>query len=207
MRHPTVPCAPNFQHRALLPFFLLLTLFLAPDPAICQNQGEAPPPEDQPWRSGELVSRETYLYGAFEARLKASAGSGAITGFLLISPESMQGVWQELAFEFFGKSFGDTYQTQIIIPGPPEDDPIGSPRTQNIEEMSSSVDFTEEWVTVRLEWKPDEVAFVYNGNRVRTETDPDEYAKFFDRDQVRGRHYFACMKNLAFIIFYILSFL
>ena len=60
------------------------------------------------WQSGEIVSRETFTYGAFETRVKASRGSGGITGFIIIVPDAEHTAWQELAVEFYGKGDGKT---------------------------------------------------------------------------------------------------
>ena len=88
------------------------------------------------WKSGEIVSRDFFTYGAFETRFKPAKGSGGISGFILIAKESEP--WQELAYEFFGKGTPD-YQTQIIVPGPPEPDPTArQPRSQHSRRSSTA---------------------------------------------------------------------
>lgn len=66
--------------------------------------------QQKEWKSGEIISQDTFLYGALETQVKASKGSGAITAFLFIKPDNSQGGWQELAYEFFGKGSGHDLQ-------------------------------------------------------------------------------------------------
>ena len=158
--------------RAFAGVTLLFMLFLAAVPVAVQAKE---------WKSGELVSRETFKYGAFEARMKAAAGSGAISGFLTIVPDAgSTRPWQEMAFEFFGKSFGKNYQTQIIVPGPGEADIGNLPRSQNMMQHTSPTSFVDEFHTVRMEWTPSRLSFYYDGTKVREETDSSKYAQLLD---------------------------
>ncbi len=53
---------------------------------------------EREWNAGEALSNEDFLYGAFEARMMASPGPGAITGFVLLTKGAGFDVpWQELA--------------------------------------------------------------------------------------------------------------
>lgn len=132
----------------------------------------------KPWNSGEIVSRETFLYGAFETRMQTSRGSGAITAFFLLKENSwIPGAeWQELDFEIFGKSDGYSFQTQIMTPG--------DPRTQNLQEHSTSQSLHDSFHVYRIEWAPDYLAFYLDGKLLRRETDTQVYAKFFDSNRV-----------------------
>jgi endo-1,3-1,4-beta-glycanase ExoK len=114
--------------------------------------------------------------------MKAAKGSGAISGFLVINPDAGNTrPWQEIAFEFFGKSSGGKdYQTQIIVPGPQEHD-IGSlPRSQNMVAETSDTSFFDNFHTVRMEWTPSRLSFFYDGKKIREETDTTKYSQFFD---------------------------
>lgn len=131
------------------------------------------------YTSGEIVSFDSMLYGAFETKIKASPGPGAITGFILIVADAglNSKPWQELSFEVFGKKYG-TYQTQIITPGPPENYPPYAPRTQHIVETTDpTIDFYNAFHTVRIEWVPDRLSFFLDGKKIREETSTQEYGQ------------------------------
>jgi beta-glucanase (GH16 family) len=134
----------------------------------------------KPWKSGEVISRDYFLFGAFEARLQASSGSGGITAFFLLKDYSwVPGAeWQELDFEFLGKSGGRQFQTQIMTPG--------VPRTEHNVYYKTSEDVSKGFHTYRIEWTPDYLAFYYDGKLIRRETDRMEYAKFLDRRRVEA---------------------
>src|SRR6187401_3296692 len=85
------------------------------------------PAHAKPWKGAELITQQTFLYGAFEARIRAARGSGMITPFFLWKNDSeVPGrEWQEQDFEIFGRDGG--YQTQLMTPG--ED---GEQRTQHL---------------------------------------------------------------------------
>lgn len=119
--------------------------------------------------------------------MKAAKGSGAISGFLVINPDAGETrPWQEIAFEFFGKSDGNEFQTQIIVPGPEESD-IGSlPRSQNMVQHTSDTSIFDNFHTVRMEWTPTKLSFYYEGSLIREETDSSKYEQFFDPSKTEG---------------------
>lgn len=132
----------------------------------------APPIQAKPWKGAELITRETYKYGAFEARVRSANGSGMVTAFFLWKDGSeIPGAqWQEQDFEMFGKN--GKYQTQLMTPG--------NPRTENATIHSLSGLATEHYFTYRMEWTPTYLAFYVDGHLVRRETDPVVYAKLLD---------------------------
>ena len=82
---------------------------------------------------------------------------------------------------FLAYSSSARYQTQIIIPGKPEDDPTAhSPRSQNMVETTSPVNFFDNFVTVRMEWTPKALSFYLDGTLVRQETDANKYSQLMD---------------------------
>ncbi|MEY2931056.1 MAG: hypothetical protein RL033_1805 [Pseudomonadota bacterium] len=125
----------------------------------------------KPWKGAELISRQTFEYGAFEARILAARGSGLITPFFLWKDGSeIAGVpWQEQDFEIFGRD--GRYQTQLMTPG------TGSAqRTEHVQYHSLPTPAWERYYTYRMEWTPERVAFYVDGQLVREETDRDEFA-------------------------------
>lgn len=142
------------------PYLLLIVFFAALDV------------QAKPWKGAEMITRETYKYGAFEARVRSANGSGMVTAFFLWKDGSeIPGAqWQEQDFEMFGKN--GKYQTQLMTPG--------NPRTENATIHSLSGLATEHYFTYRMEWTPTYLAFYVDGHLVRRETDPVVYAKLLD---------------------------
>ncbi len=142
------------------PYLLLIVFFAALDV------------QAKPWKGAEMITRETYKYGAFEARVRSANGSGMVTAFFLWKDGSeIPGAqWQEQDFEMFGKN--GKYQTQVMTPG--------NPRTENAVILPLSAPATEHYFTYRMEWTPTYLAFYVDGHLVRRETDPVVYAKLLD---------------------------
>lgn len=132
----------------------------------------------KPWKSGEILSHEKFRYGAFEAKMKASQGSGAISCFYLLKDGSWDPgqEWQEIDFEAFGKAGATSYQTQIMTPG--------DPRTQNNVFHSVSKPLSQDFHVYRMEWAPDSISFYFDGRLVRRETNRETFAKFFNPQRV-----------------------
>ena len=126
----------------------------------------------KPWKGGELITRQTFEFGAFEARILAARGSGMITPFFLWKNNSeVRGVpWQEQDFEIFGAN--GAYQTQIMTPGDGE-----AHRTEHVIYHSLPTPAWERYYTYRIEWTPQYIAFYLDGELVRKETDVQEYAQ------------------------------
>ncbi|HSX85007.1 MAG TPA: carbohydrate-binding protein, partial [Cellvibrio sp.] len=126
----------------------------------------------KPWKGAELITRETYKYGAFEARIRAARGSGMVTAFFLWKDGSeIPGAqWQEQDFEIFGKN--GRYQTQVMTPG--------NPRTEHATIHPLYTPGWENYYTYRMEWTPDYLAFYVDGHLVRRETNRTTYAKLLD---------------------------
>ena len=130
------------------------------------------PAHAKPWKGAELITQQTFLYGAFEARIRAASGSGLITPFFLWKNNSeLPGEeWQEQDFEIFGRDGG--YQTQLMTPG--ED---GEQRTEHHIYHRLPEPAWERYYTYRMEWTPEYLAFYVDGELVRMETDADEFGK------------------------------
>jgi beta-glucanase (GH16 family) len=131
------------------------------------------------YKSGELVSRARYGFGAFEARIRSAQGPGVISTFFLWKPGSETGPsvpWHEIDFEM-GQASGD-YQTQIMTPGasPPQY------RTEHAVAHGLPARAYQAYFTYRIEWTPDYIAFFVDGNEVRRETDQNEFAVMFAKD-------------------------
>lgn len=132
----------------------------------------------KPWKGAELITHQTFRYGAFEARIRAAQGSGMVTPFFLWKHDSeVPGqLWQEQDFEIFGSD--GRYQTQLMTPG--ED---GEQRTEHNLYHGLPAPAWERFYTYRMEWTPEYLAFYVDGELIRVETDQDEYEKLLDPDQ------------------------
>lgn len=126
----------------------------------------------KPWKGAEVISSQTFRYGAFEARFKAAPGGGVITPFFLWKDgsENPGAQWQEQDFEVFGRD--GTFQTQAMTPG--------DPRTEHVVVHYPAVPAYDVYNTYRMEWTPDSLCYYFNGRLVRKETDRVEYAKLLD---------------------------
>lgn len=124
------------------------------------------------YKGAEIITHQTFKYGAFEARIRGAKGSGMITAFFLWKNGSeLPGTeWQEQDFELFGKD--GRYQTQVMTPG--------DPRTENNVYHTLPVKSYDAYHTYRMEWTPTYLAFYVDGVLVRRETDPVRYAKLLD---------------------------
>lgn len=129
----------------------------------------------KPWKGAELITHQTFRYGAFEARIRAAQGSGLITPFFLWKNDSeIPGqLWQEQDFEIFGSD--GRYQTQLMTPGE-----NGEQRTEHNLYHSLPTPAWERYYTYRMEWTPEYLAFFVDDELIRIETDADEYEKLLD---------------------------
>jgi hypothetical protein len=131
--------------------------------------------EAKPWKGAEMITQQTFLYGAFEARILAAKGSGMITPFFLYKDgsEVAGAEWEELDFEIFGKD--GRFQTQAMTPGT-----NGSQRTEHVIIHDLPTLAWEHYYTFRMEWTPTALSFYVDGRLIRRETDAVTYAKLMD---------------------------
>jgi hypothetical protein len=129
----------------------------------------------KPWKGAELITRQTFRFGAFEARIRAARGSGMITPFFLWKDGSERpgALWQEQDFEIFGRD--GQFQTQLMTPGKD-----GEVRTEHVWNHWLPVPAWERYYTYRMEWTPDALSFYIDGQLIRRETDKTEFSKFMN---------------------------
>ena len=145
---------------------------------ICAFAGAA---HAKPWKGAEMITQQTFRYGAFEARILAARGSGMITPFFLYKDgsEVPGGQWEELDFEIFGKD--GRYQTQVMTPGK-----NGAQRTEHVTVHDLPTLAWEHYYTYRMEWTPTQLSFYLDGQLVRRETDVVEFGKLLDPNQTEA---------------------
>jgi endo-1,3-1,4-beta-glycanase ExoK len=137
--------------------------------------------EAKPWKGSEMITQQTFRYGAFEARIRAARGSGMITPFFLYKDNSeiAGGQWEELDFEIFGKD--GRFQTQAMTPGK-----NGAPRTEHVLLHDLPTAAWDHYYTYRMEWTPTQLSFYIDGQLIRRETDAVEFAKLMDPNQAEA---------------------
>ena len=137
--------------------------------------------EAKPWKGAEMITQQTFRYGAFEARIRAAKGSGMITPFFLFKDNSEVpgGTWEELDFEIFGKD--GKFQTQAMTPGK-----NGTTRTEHVWLHDLPTLAWDHYYTYRMEWTPTHLSFYVDGRLVRRETDTVEFAKLMDPAQTEA---------------------
>ena len=137
----------------------------------------AAPAAAKPWKGAELITNQTFRYGAFEARIRAARGSGLITPFFLWKNNSeVPGQeWQEQDVEIFGSD--GRFQTQLMTPGTD-----GEQRTEHNLYHGLPEPAWARYYTYRMEWTPEQLAFYVDGQLVRIETNAEEFEKLMSPD-------------------------
>ena len=124
--------------------------------------------DDRNYTGAELYSKDTWMYGKFEARMKMAAGSGTVSSMFLYHNDSYLGApepWVEVDIEILGKS-PSSFQSNIITGyGPGEDTKNQSPEHHQITPATN-----ESFHTYTMEWTPDYVSWSIDGKEVRRTT-------------------------------------
>jgi beta-glucanase (GH16 family) len=114
----------------------------------------------RPYASGEYQSRAFFGYGRFEARLKAAAAPGVVTGFFTYTGPTFNGNPQhEIDFEFLGKS---PRQVQLNY----YTDGVGDHETL----IDLGFDASQDFHNYAFEWRPDSIRWFVDGRLVHEET-------------------------------------
>lgn len=158
--------------RFVLPVVVALAVLLVNDSAHAWS-----------YKGAEVISQQTFCYGAFEARIRTAKGQGFVTPFFLWKDGShLPGaLWQEMNFEFFGDVRSRSFQSQIMTPG-------NNPQNRTEHNIYHCLP-TNPWdafYTYRMEWTEQYIAFFVDGVEVRRETNANEYEKHMDRLDADG---------------------
>ena len=115
----------------------------------------------EPYRGGELRTNQTFQYGRFETRMKASTGSGIVNSFFLYRDYFAEGLngsqhWNEIDIELLGR-YDNRVTTNLII--------------QNQWDLPDQafVNFNpkENFHNYAIEWTPDYIAFFVDDMLIR----------------------------------------
>ena len=104
------------------------------------------------YKGAELRTIESFLYGRFEVRYKASPGSGQTSTFFLYNDDYPNTPWNEIDIEILGR-YEDDVQFNPITP-----DRINHVSHQFVE-FNPATDFH----TYAIEWTPDYIAWFIDG--------------------------------------------
>lgn len=118
--------------------------------------------QDKPYSGAELYTKETSMYGRYEARMYMAAGNGLVSSMFLYYNDSYLGKgepWVEIDMEVLGKS-PSTFQSNIIS-GTAEIQ-VTSEKHHNL-----SVAANATYHTYAMEWTPNYVAWFVDDVEVR----------------------------------------
>lgn len=114
------------------------------------------------YKGAEIYSRESYLYGRYETRMRVAKASGVLSTFFTYKDGSEIGntFWEEIDIEVFGKNNATEWQSNVIL---------GSSRpTIHAEQVhSAGTSLADAYHTYVVEWTPDYVAWFVDGTEVR----------------------------------------
>lgn len=120
---------------------------------------------DKNYSGAELYTKDTYMYGKYEARMQMAAGSGTVSSMFLYYNDSYIGPpepWVEVDIEILGKDPGQ-FQSNIITGyGPGNDTKITSEQLHQVSPATN-----QSFHTYGMEWTPDYVRWTLDGVEVR----------------------------------------
>lgn len=110
-------------------------------------------------QGAELYKTDAYFYGRFEARIRYAPGEGVVSSFFLWKDGSSSTTsWNELDFEKINSAC--RLQTNLW----------SGTGTQSQQINTPTFDICADYHTYGIEWTPDYIAWVIDGNQVRKET-------------------------------------
>lgn len=114
----------------------------------------------KPYKSAEVFTLDSALYGKYVIRMQAGKGSGLISAFFLWKEGSeLEDVfWEEVDIEVLGKDGANAWQSNIITG-------LGTRITS--EQVHPASSLGDRYHTFTLEWTPDRVRWLIDGQLVR----------------------------------------
>ena len=112
--------------------------------------------------SGDVRTKESFLYGRFEVRMKVAYAPGCVSGmFLYYNNSEIEGstLWNEIDIDFTGKD-SQRFQSNIIT---------GRPGAQITSEQTHTPGFVlnSDYHVYSIEWTPEYVAWLVDGVELR----------------------------------------
>jgi endo-1,3-1,4-beta-glycanase ExoK len=133
--------------------------------------------EAKVYKGAEVYSRQSFLYGRMEMRMRMIRGSGLLSTFFTYKNGSeMAGeTWEETDIEVLGKNDAKTWQSNIIT---------GNPRVTSEQVYSVTSALADGYHTYALEWTPDYVSWSIDGTMVR-KTHGGQASSLIDPESLR----------------------
>jgi endo-1,3-1,4-beta-glycanase ExoK len=138
----------------------ILTISLTPEPSDTA----------EPYRGVELRSLKTITYGKVEARIRFAAGSGVVSGLVLIYTPYPADDWNEIDIEHLGNNSNSAQLNCQVYTGPPVQPPVTQSVTPTQDPLlvNFGLDTETDFHLYAMEWTPTDVRFMVDGNLVRT---------------------------------------
>lgn len=119
-----------------------------------------------PYSGAELRTKEAYVYGRFEVRMRSAAGSGLVSSFFTYSDASYP-TWNEIDLEILGRYSGENQFNQITGQAGSE--------VNHVRRYAAGFNPHEGFHVYAFEWYPDSVVYYVDGARAhRALTDARE---------------------------------
>src|SRR5262245_6157617 len=112
----------------------------------------------KPYKSAEIFTNNSQLYGKYVMRMRAAKGSGVISNFFLWKngSELPEVFWEEVDIEVFGKDNAQSWQSNIITGMDP-------PRITSEQVHNAAFSFGDAYHTFTVEWMPGTVRWLVDG--------------------------------------------
>ena len=114
---------------------------------------------EKKYKGAELRTKDSFLYGRFEVRYKASAGDGHTSTFFTYNDVDPNQNWNEIDIEILGR-YADDVQFNTITPG----------RRNHVHHQFVPFSPYQDFHTFAIEWTPDYVAWCIDGEQVYKQT-------------------------------------
>ena len=105
----------------------------------------------QQYFGGELRTKESYLYGRFEARFKSAQGDGLVSSFFTYQDERINGghIWNEIDIEVLGR-WENIINMNTITPG--QSSHLREGYIENFTPHTEYYDYAFEWTPTYVAW-------------------------------------------------------
>jgi hypothetical protein len=124
----------------------------------------------QPEYSGaELRTREAYIYGRFEVRMRSAAGSGLLSSFFTYSDASYP-TWNEVDLEILGRYPNENQFNHITGQAGSE--------VNHVRRYAAGFNPHEGFHTYAFEWRPDSLVYFVDGQRAHRAITDVELLKY-----------------------------
>ncbi len=119
----------------------------------------------QKYYGGELRTKESFLYGRFEARIKSAQGDGLVSSFFTYQDELINGghIWNEIDIEILGR-WDNIVSMNTITPGQ-----SSHLRENFVKDFRAHAQYND----YAFEWTPNYVAWFINGVEYYRQDLPD----------------------------------